>query len=122
MLCNWVRIRGQDWLVRVSQWFDGSECDVWIIHRSSVEPGEYAQNWLTQSGSSLPDRFADDFERWIRYYDENEIEAIDVGLINLRRRTGGRNWLRVDRDAQISTSARAKGSWSGSPPTTSSTA
>jgi SAM-dependent methyltransferase len=101
VLCNWVRIRGQDWLARISQWCDESECDVWIIHRSSVEPGEYAQNWLTQGGSSTPDRFANDFERWIRYYDEHEIEAIDVGLINLRRRTGGRNWLRVDRERDL---------------------
>jgi SAM-dependent methyltransferase len=101
VLCNWVRIRGQDWLARLSQWFEGSECDVWIIHRSSVEPGEYAQNWLSQGGFSPPDRFADDWERWIRYYDENEIEAIDVGLINLRRRAGGRNWLRVDRERDL---------------------
>jgi hypothetical protein len=101
VLCNWVRIRGQDWLARITQWFDRSMCDVWIIHRSSVEPGEYAQNWLSQNGTSLPERFADDFDRWIRYYEENEIEAIDVGLINLRRRTGERNWLRVDRDRDL---------------------
>src|SRR5262249_49009465 len=85
VLCNWVRIAGQDWLERLAGWFDGSECDAWIIQRWSIEPGDYAQHWLSQGASLQPDRYADDFGRWMDYYEEHRIEAIDTGLICLRR-------------------------------------
>ena len=32
------------------------------------------------------------------YYEEQQIEAVDVGLITLRRRSSARNWMRVDSD------------------------
>jgi methylase of polypeptide subunit release factors len=100
VICNWVRIAGQDWLERLAAWFDGAECDVWIIHARSTTPGEYAQQWLTQGDRSRAGRFADAFERWMNYYDQHRIEAIDGGLITLRRRSGGRNWIRVDTDRE----------------------
>jgi SAM-dependent methyltransferase len=99
VMCNWARIAGQDWLERLSAWFEGAGCDVWIVHWASTEPGDYAGNWLNQSDwSSTPDRFAEGFERWMAYYEQQRIEAIDFGIITLRRRTVGRNWMRVDVD------------------------
>ena len=38
------------------------------------------------------------FDRWMAYYDGQGIEAIDAGLINLRRRPAERNWIQVDTD------------------------
>jgi SAM-dependent methyltransferase len=101
VLCNWVRIAGQDWRERLARWFDGSECDVWIIHARSTSPVEYAQQWLPQGGRFASGRFADDFDRWMAYYERNQIEAIDGGLINLRKRSGVRNWIRVDTDRDV---------------------
>jgi SAM-dependent methyltransferase len=99
VMCNWARIAGQDWLERLSAWFEGAGCDVWIVHWASTEPGDYAGNWLNQSDwSSTPERFAEGFERWMAYYEQQRIEAIDFGIITLRRRTVGRNWMRVDVD------------------------
>ena len=98
VICNWVRIAGQDWVERLSGWFEGSDCDVWIVHSFSEEPGEYAQHWLGQPGPTRPEEFAEAFERWMDYYERNRIEAVDAGFINLRRRTGRRNWVRIDRD------------------------
>jgi hypothetical protein len=101
VLCNWVRIAGQDWLERLSAWFDGSECDVWIIHARSTRPVEYAQQWLPQGDRFASGRFADDFDRWMTYYERHQIEAIDGGLISMRKRTGVRNWIRVDTDRDV---------------------
>jgi methylase of polypeptide subunit release factors len=98
VICNWVRIAGQDWVERLSGWFDGSNCDVWIVHSYSEEPGAYAQHWLGQPGPTSPQEFAEAFERWMDYYERNRIEAVDAGFINLRRRTGSPNWVRIDRD------------------------
>ncbi len=99
VICNWARIAGQDWLERLSGWLEDSGCDVWIVHSYSEDPGEYAQHWVAHPGSAPPDDVAEEFERWMAYYERNRIEAIDAGIISLRRRSGGRNWVRVDRDS-----------------------
>jgi hypothetical protein len=100
IMCNWVRIAGQNWLERLSEWFEGLGCDVWIVHWKSVEPGDYAQHWLSQSDPCrAPERFREEFDGWMNYYTEQRIEAVDIGLITLRRRTCARNWIRVDTDA-----------------------
>ena len=88
VICNWVRIAGQDWVERLSEWFEGSGCDVWIVHSYSEDPGEYAQHWLGQPGPTPPQEFAEAFERWMDYYERNRIEAVDAGFINLKRRSG----------------------------------
>jgi methylase of polypeptide subunit release factors len=98
VLCNWVRIAGEDWGGRLSGWFEGSGCDVWVVHCSSSDPVDYAQQWLSQPGPTPPDEFDRAFERWMAYYEQNRIEAVDSGMISLRRRSGGRNWVRIDRD------------------------
>jgi SAM-dependent methyltransferase len=100
VICNWVRIAGQDWVERLSGWFEGSDCDVWIVHSYSEDPAEYAQHWLGQPGPTPPEAFAGAFVRWMAYYEQNRIEAVDAGIISLRRRTGGTNWLRIDRDRE----------------------
>ena len=98
MMCNWIRIAGQDWLERLIGWFEGSGCDVWIVH-GIRGPGDYAENWLVrQAELSTTDQFAEGFDRWMAYYERHGIEAIDFGLITLRRRTAGQNWIRVDVD------------------------
>ncbi len=107
VLCNWARIAGQDWHERLAGWFDGSECDAWIIHARSTSPAEYALQWLPQGGRFAPGRFADDFDRWMTYYERHQIEAIDGGLINLRKRSGVRNWIRVDTDRDVNGSSGA---------------
>ena len=59
-MCNWVRIAGQNWLERLSEWFEGLGCDVWIVHWKCIEPGDYAQHWLLQTD---PCRARNDSER-----------------------------------------------------------
>jgi hypothetical protein len=98
VLCNWVRIAGQDWVERLAGWIEGSGCDAWIIHNQSVDPADYAHNWLGRAEPSVEDAFAARYDRWMAYYDRQGIEAIDYGLITLRRRSAGRNWMRVDHD------------------------
>lgn len=99
VICNWARIAGQDWLERLSGWLEGSGCDVWIVHSYSEDPGDYAQHWVAHPGSASTDAVADEFERWMAYYERNRIEAIDAGIISLRKRAGGRNWVRIDRNS-----------------------
>jgi hypothetical protein len=96
VLCNWVRIAGQSPNERLEQWLAGSECDAWIIHTRTDEIDVYADFWLRSDEAIDPGRLAERFDRWMAYYKKHGIEAIDFGLITLRRRTGGPNWLRFD--------------------------
>jgi SAM-dependent methyltransferase len=100
VVCNWVRIAGQDWLERLTGWFAGSGCDAWIIHTQSREPGDYAHDWMGQADTTQ-ELFAARFDRWMAYYDRQGIEAIDTGLIYLRRRTAECNWIQVDTDRRL---------------------
>jgi predicted RNA methylase len=97
IVCNWARLAGHDWLERLTGWFAGSGCDVWIIHAQTWEPGDYAYDWFPHGDDAIQERF----DRWMAYYDRQGIEAIDGGLINLRRRTSGRNWIQVDTDRRL---------------------
>jgi SAM-dependent methyltransferase len=100
-LCNWVRIAGRDWAERLTGWFEGSGCDAWVIHAISMDPADYAQQWLGQADLSTQNQFTERFDRWMAYYDRQGIEAIDYGLITLRRRTGSRNWILLDTDRRL---------------------
>ncbi|MGO8900619.1 MAG: methyltransferase, partial [Isosphaeraceae bacterium] len=96
-LCAWVRVAGQDWKERIVSWINRSGCDAWITHTSSPID-EYADHWLRQGDVSDPARVAAAFDRWMAYYQQLGIEAIDTALIVLRRRSGGANWIRFDGD------------------------
>ncbi len=101
VVCNWVRIAGQDWLERLAGWFAGSGCDAWIIQTDTQEAGDYAHHWMGQTDLSNHERFAERFDRWMAYYDRQGIEAIDSGIINLRRRSAVHNWIQVDTDRRL---------------------
>ena len=98
VLCNWVRDPGEGWRERLLGWIDGSGCDAQIIHNSTSTIDVYANQWLRQTEISTEDRFAEAFHRWIAYYEQLGIEAVDLGLITLRRRSGCTNWVRFETD------------------------
>ena len=81
-----------------SGWIDGSGCDAQIIHNSTSTIDVYANHWLRQTEIATEDRLAEAFHRWIAYYEQLGIEAIDSGLITLRRRSGCTNWVRFETD------------------------
>ena len=95
-----MRVAGQDWKERIVSWINRSGCDAWITHTSSPID-EYADHWLRQGDVSDPARVAAAFDRWVAYYQQLGIEAIDTALIVLRRRLGGANWIRFDGDRRL---------------------
>jgi methylase of polypeptide subunit release factors len=98
VLCNWVRDPGEGWRERLLGWIDGSGCDAQIIHNSTSTIDVYANHWLRQTEIATEDRLAEAFHRWIAYYEQFGIEAVDMGLITLRRRSASTNWVRFETD------------------------
>jgi SAM-dependent methyltransferase len=96
LLCNWAHIAGQDWRQRLAAWFEGAGCDVWIMRSQTWDPAAYAAYWIRDSGEETPAQFAEHFDAWMAYYEQERIEAISLGLITMRRASGHANWLRMD--------------------------
>ncbi len=98
-LCNWAHPSSGDWQSRIASWFEGSNCDVWVLRNETVDAACYACLWLRGTPNPTPETF----DRWMEYYREHDIERISVGLITMRRRSGGSNWIQFD-DAPPDTS------------------
>lgn len=96
ILCNWIR-EGSDWRARVARWVSGLGCDAWVMRFNSRPVDDYANSWIKMNDVTAPGEFEATFARWLEYYEREGIEAIETGLIQLRRRTGGPpNWTRLD--------------------------
>lgn len=91
-LCNWAHPRSGDWKERITSWFADSNCDVWVLRNETVDSGSYACFWLR----GTPDPTPETLQRWLDYYREQDIESVSVGLITMRRRTTGPNWIQID--------------------------
>jgi methylase of polypeptide subunit release factors len=94
MLCEWVQISGQDWHDRLGEWFHGTGCDGWVMKGSTVEPGEYAQERISEVRST-GERDAPMFGEYMAYYRERRVEAVHKGLVTMRLRPG-KNWLLIE--------------------------
>jgi len=91
MLCEWAGVRGQSWQERLTEWFDGTGCDVLVMKGYAEDPGEYAQEHI-RSTTSSPARDEELYDNYMAYYREREVEAIHGGLIAMHRRSGP-NWI-----------------------------
>jgi len=96
LVCNWVQIRGQDWDKRLAAWFDNSGCDIWVLRLSTEDVATYVatQAWPAE-GHDRP-MTADEFARWMQYYNQEAVTAIDYGIITMRKASGRPSWLRCE--------------------------
>jgi hypothetical protein len=87
-LANWSVHPGEDWHDRLQRWFAGTGCDAWVIRRGREPADEYAALWI-ETDRDDPAEYAARFDAWMRWYAERDIEAVDYGLVTMRRRLDG---------------------------------
>lgn len=91
MLCEWLTITDEQWHTRLDAWFDDIGCDAWVLRSPPKRPADYAAMRLADiSGGAL--RQAADFGEWLGYFEQNNVAAVNAGMIVLRRREGD-NWF-----------------------------
>jgi methylase of polypeptide subunit release factors len=95
MLVSWVVEPGGDWSAPLRDWIAESGCDAWLLHHGTDDPLTHAGNWLRHEVGRDPDAYAAAVDRWLEYFARLGIEAIAVGAVILRRRSGP-NWVRAD--------------------------
>jgi len=93
VLCNWALRRDETWSAPPMRWVEGRGCDAWLLGSGTKDPLSYAAGWNRNADR---DDYEASTDRWLAYYRKQEIEAIGMGAVVLRRRTAGRNWVRTD--------------------------
>lgn len=96
LLCNWVHPRGEDWRERLASWFRDSSCDAWILRSETSDTAKYAALWLSHTEGESAEDAATRFQGWLDYYERVGVAAISYGILVLRRRSGGKNWVQFD--------------------------
>lgn len=90
MLCNWPQRAGQDWRAELESWFEGNDCDVWVLRDFSGDALSYAGVWLAQQyPEGIPDAV---LAEWLDYLAGDGIDSVGGGLIVMRRVTGRTAW------------------------------
>lgn len=79
LLANWVHVRGADWRERVASWV--GRCDALVLQREVQDPAEYVATWQRDAGDTSRERA----ERWLAWFEDNDVEAVGFGLVTLRR-------------------------------------
>lgn len=85
ILANWVIARGTPWDERLSSWLDDS-CDAFVVQREVLDPAAYVELWLKDAGLHGAADYPRRYDTWLSWLDEQGVEAIGFGWINLRRR------------------------------------
>jgi methylase of polypeptide subunit release factors len=96
VLVSWAHEAGGDWAEPLRGWVEGSGCDAWLLHYRTSDPVAHAAGWLRPLGETDPVAYTEALDRWLEHLARLQIDAIGYGAVVLRRREGGRNWIRTD--------------------------
>lgn len=95
LTCEWAHTAGTDWQRRVGEWFAGTGCDVCVLRFTTITSAEHARHWLRADPHVTADRLPERLKQWTEYHAAHGIEAVSDGVISLRKRAGGANWLNI---------------------------
>lgn len=87
VLANWVIKEGQPWDERLAGWLDGS-CDALVVQREVLDPASYVELWLKDAGLQGSRDYTYRYDTWLGWFEEQGIEAVGFGWINLHKRSG----------------------------------
>jgi len=88
VLANWAVVRDQPWDERLAGWLEG--CDAWVVQREVLDPAAYVELWLRDAGVHGTPDYRRRYDTWLSWFEDQRVEAIGFGWINLRSRSGSR--------------------------------
>ncbi|PUA82823.1 DUF7059 domain-containing protein [Nocardioides currus] len=92
VLANWSILRGTDWDDRLGSWLT-DDCDALVVQREVIDPSEYVEMWLKDEGVHGTVAYPQRYDTWASWFDEQGIEGVGFGWINLRAGGSGRHRL-----------------------------
>lgn len=84
VLANWVIDRDRPWDERLATWLDDG-CDAFVVQREVVDPAQYVELWLKDSGHHGAPDYAHRYDTWLSWFDDQGIEGVGFGWVNLRK-------------------------------------
>jgi hypothetical protein len=85
VLANWVIEKDRPWDERLREWVAGSGCDVWVVQREVADPAAYVELWLKDAGLHGTQEYADRYDAWLGWFEEQGVEGVGFGWLNLHR-------------------------------------
>ncbi len=85
VLANWIIREDTPWDERLAGWLDGT-CDAFIVQREVLDPASYVELWLKDAGLQSAADYLHRYDTWLAWFEEQGIEAVGFGWINLRKR------------------------------------
>ncbi|TDD56437.1 methyltransferase domain-containing protein [Nonomuraea terrae] len=83
-LANWLHVEGEDWHDRVGGWLSETGCDAWVVQRDVQDPAEYVELWLRDAAEQGTRAYAEHYDRWLAWFDEQRVEGVGFGWITMR--------------------------------------
>ena len=93
VLINWVISRGEEWDAPLRRWVEGNGCNSWLMMGAAQDPTSYAAIWTR---SRDRDVYTTALDRWVRYFEELNVQALGLGAIVLRKSSAAAPWVRAD--------------------------
>ncbi|MFW6868624.1 DUF7059 domain-containing protein [Nocardioides sp. CPCC 206347] len=90
VLANWVIETDRPWDERLGTWLT-EECDALVVQREVLDPSSYVELWLKDAGhhpstGGDPAAYAERYDTWLSWLEQQGVGGIGFGWINLRRR------------------------------------
>jgi Methyltransferase small domain len=96
LLVAWAHDPDGDPVAPLREWVRDCECDAWLLHYRSDDPLTHSASWLAPLATGPAADYEAALDRWLAYLGGLGIAAVGYGAVVFRRRSGGRNWVKVD--------------------------
>ncbi|KQP75608.1 transferase [Aeromicrobium sp. Leaf289] len=83
VLGSWVHT-DEPWEERLHGWIAPTGLDAWVVQREVVDLPAYVEMWLADAGARHRPDYAERYDAWLGWFDEQGVEAMAFGWINLR--------------------------------------
>ncbi len=87
VLANWVIEQDRPWDERLGHWL-AADCAALVVQREVLDPAEYVELWLKDAGLHGAADYQRRYDDWLGWLDDQGVEGIGFGWINLRRGPG----------------------------------
>jgi hypothetical protein len=84
--------RGVAWDERLATWLR-PDCSALVVQREVLDPAEYVELWLKDAGHHGGPGYADRYDHWLGWLEEQGVEGLGFGWISLRHAPGPQTFL-----------------------------
>lgn len=109
VLANWAIVADRPWDERLADWVAADHTAL-VVQREVLEPSAYVELWLKDAGLHGAADYLARYDAWLSWFDDQRIEGVGFGWINVRATPGDHAFLHWPYDVEQPI-APAIGAW-----------